>query len=84
MPELIARLREVTDKPIAVGFGISTPEQARTVAASAEAVVVGSAIVNQIAQWGSSPALVSKVGSFVNSLRSAVNTSMNGIPRAGA
>ena len=82
--QMTAKIRAHTDLPIAVGFGISTPEQARTVAASAEAVVVGSAIVNQIAQWGSSPALVSKVGSFVNSLRSAVNTSMNGIPRAGA
>ena len=82
--QMTAKIRAHTDLPIAVGFGISTPEQARTVAASAEAVVVGSAIVNQIAQWGSSPALVSKVGSFVNSLRSAVNTSMNGIPSAGA
>src|SRR5438093_8301306 len=40
--EMTAKIRAHTDLPIAVGFGISTPEQARVVAASAEAVVVGS------------------------------------------
>ena len=49
---MTAQIRAHTDLPIAVGFGISTPDQARTVAASAEAVVVGSAIVNQIARHG--------------------------------
>ena len=46
--QMTAKIRAHTSLPIAVGFGISTPEQARTVAASAEAVVVGSAIVRQI------------------------------------
>jgi tryptophan synthase alpha chain len=59
--------------PIAVGFGISTPEQARTVAASAEAIVVGSAIVNQIAEHGKSADLVAKVAGFVKSLAAAAN-----------
>jgi tryptophan synthase alpha chain len=66
--EMTAKIREHTDLPIAVGFGISDPAQARIVAAHAEAVVVGSAIVNQIAQHGSSPELVSRVTSFVKSL----------------
>jgi len=48
--QMIARIRAHTDLPIAVGFGVSTPEQARTIAVTAEAVVVGSAIVNEIAQ----------------------------------
>ena len=45
----IARLKAATDLPIAVGFGIRTPEQAAAVAAQADAVVVGSAIVDTIA-----------------------------------
>ena len=54
--------------PIAVGFGISIPEQARAVAQSAEAIVVGSAIVNQIAEHGKSPDLVARVAPFVKTL----------------
>ena len=59
--QMTAKIRAHTDLPIAVGFGISTPEQAKLVAASAEAIVVGSAIVNQIAEHGKSAALVSTV-----------------------
>jgi tryptophan synthase alpha chain len=70
--ERVAQIRAHTDLPVAVGFGISTPEQARTVAASAEGAVVGSAIVNQIAQHGSSPDLVRIVSDYVASLVNAV------------
>lgn len=45
---LLAKMRRVTNLPLAVGFGISTPEQAAAVAAKADGVVVGSAIVRQI------------------------------------
>jgi tryptophan synthase alpha chain len=45
LPETIARLRAATALPICVGFGISTPEQAKTVGALADGVVVGSAVV---------------------------------------
>ena len=45
---MIAELRKHTDKPISVGFGISTPEQATQVAQMADGVIVGSAIVNVI------------------------------------
>jgi tryptophan synthase alpha chain len=45
LPETISRLRSTTLLPICVGFGISTPEQARAVGALADGVVVGSAIV---------------------------------------
>jgi tryptophan synthase alpha chain len=71
--QMTAKIRAHTDLPIAVGFGISTPEQARTVAASAEAIVVGSAIVNQIAEYGKSDDLVAKVAGFVKSLAAAAN-----------
>jgi len=69
---MVARIRAHTDLPIAVGFGISNPEQAKTVAATAEAVVVGSAIVHQIAQLGRDPALVRRVAEFVKPLAAAV------------
>ncbi|MEX2326067.1 MAG: tryptophan synthase subunit alpha, partial [Gemmatimonadaceae bacterium] len=42
---MVARLRAVTDLPVCVGFGISTPAQARAVARLADGVVVGSAVV---------------------------------------
>ncbi len=70
--QMTAKIRAHTQLPIAVGFGISNPEQARTVAASAQAIVVGSAIVNQIAQHGRSKELVPRVAAFVKSLVNAV------------
>ena len=70
--QMTARIRAHTDLPIAVGFGISTPEQAKLVAQNAEAVVVGSAIVNQIAQHGKASDLTERVGEFVQSLVRAV------------
>src|SRR5262249_10283908 len=48
----VEQIRRVTKLPIAVGFGISTPDQARQVAQHADAVVVGSAIVDLIARFG--------------------------------
>lgn len=72
--EKTAKIRTHTDLPIAVGFGISTPDQARTVAEHAEAIVVGSAVVNEIAQHGKSPQLVERAGAFVNSLATAVKS----------
>ncbi len=48
LPALLARLRERTDAPLAVGFGISTPEQAADVAAIADGVIVGSALIDAV------------------------------------
>ena len=70
----VAKIRAHTDLPIAVGFGISNPAQAKAVAAEADGCVVGSAVVNQIAKHGKSPKLVAKVGAFVKSLADAVKT----------
>ena len=53
---------------IAVGFGISNPEQAAEVAKNAEAIVVGSAIVNQIADKGRAADLVQTVKAFTANL----------------
>ena len=70
----IAKIRAHTDLPIAIGFGISNPEQAKAVAKEGDACVVGSAIVNQIAANGKSPDLAKHVGTFVKSLADAVKT----------
>ena len=72
---MTGKIRQHTALPIAVGFGISNPEQARAVAANSEAIVVGSAIVSQIAASGKSPDLVTKVSAFVKTLADAVKGS---------
>ncbi|MGF1461950.1 MAG: tryptophan synthase subunit alpha [Maricaulaceae bacterium] len=53
----VASIRETTDLPVAVGFGVKTPEQAQALAPAADAVVVGSAIVDALAQGGPDQAL---------------------------
>ncbi|HTL72902.1 MAG TPA: tryptophan synthase subunit alpha [bacterium] len=60
--------------PIAIGFGISNPDQAKAVAKEDDAYVAGSAIVNQIAKHGKSPELVAKLGRGVKLLADAVKT----------
>jgi tryptophan synthase alpha chain len=69
---MTAKIRAHTDLPIAVGFGISTPEQARQVAQAADAVVVGSAVVHQIAEHGRDANLLERVASFTGALARAV------------
>ncbi|HTA29935.1 MAG TPA: tryptophan synthase subunit alpha [Candidatus Cybelea sp.] len=69
---MTAKIRAHTELPIAVGFGISTPEQARLVAQNADAVVVGSAVVHQIAEHGRSADLVERVARFTAGLAQAV------------
>jgi tryptophan synthase alpha chain len=69
----VAKIRAHTTLPVAVGFGISNPAQAASVASAADGCVVGSAIVNQIAEHGKSPELVAKAGAFVRSLADAVH-----------
>lgn len=70
-------LRTKTDVPILVGFGISTPEQAKAVAAVADGVIVGSALVRHLAEAGSKPReeLVRGVEDYVGKLAAAVGTS---------
>ena len=65
---MVNTIRAATDLPIAVGFGISNPEQAATVAQAADAVVVGSAIVGCIEDAGDVPDLPQRVADFVRPL----------------
>ena len=61
--------RRATDLPIAVGFGISRPEQARAIAAYADGVVVGSALVRLIEENSGTPDLERRVEEFCRTLR---------------
>ncbi len=72
LKDAVTRIQRLTGKPVAVGFGISTPEQAAAVAGLAEGVVVGSAIVRVVAQHGEDPALVETVETFAGNLAQAV------------
>ncbi|XHR27009.1 MAG: tryptophan synthase subunit alpha [Chthoniobacteraceae bacterium] len=67
----VASIRAATTLPVAVGFGISTPDQAREVAGKADGVVVGSAIVKHIAEFGCQPDLAERVAEFVRPLAAA-------------
>ncbi|MEN6518999.1 MAG: tryptophan synthase subunit alpha [Methanospirillum sp.] len=73
----VERLRDATDLPIAVGFGIATPDQAcAVVAAGADGAIVGSAIVSLVeAHRGDEPALHRALGAYVLSLRAALDRS---------
>jgi tryptophan synthase alpha chain len=64
----IARVRRATSLPVAVGFGVSTPAQARTIAEHADGVVVGSALVDALGARG-----VDGVREFLGTLRAALD-----------
>jgi tryptophan synthase alpha chain len=68
----VEKIRKVTRVPVAVGFGVATPEDAAKVAAIADGVIVGSAIVNQIAAYQQNPEMVKHVAAFVHSLKTAM------------
>jgi tryptophan synthase alpha chain len=72
LAEGIQRIRAITEMPLAVGFGISTPTQARAVAAVADAVIVGSALVATIEASLGRRDIVTRAGRFLSELRSAV------------
>lgn len=74
LAEMTKKIRNHTKLPIAVGFGISNAEQAKFVAQQAEAIVVGSAVVNQIAEHGKSPKLAEEVSRFVKTLAEATKS----------
>ena len=68
--QAVARLKGATDVPVAVGFGVRTPEQAREIGAVADGVVVGSAIVEIVAEHGADAA--AHVTTYVRSLSDAL------------
>jgi tryptophan synthase alpha chain len=68
---LVRRIRAHTAMPIALGFGISSPEQVAEVGRYADAAVVGSALVSRIAECSKSPDLIEQVEKYVRWLKSA-------------
>jgi len=71
LPALVARIRAATTLPICVGFGVSTPSQARTVAEFADGVIVGSALVALVESSGNQLEPLSQLGA---SLRHAIDS----------
>ena len=66
---LVARIRKASDLPLALGFGISRPEHVAEVCRWADAAVVGSALVNVIAEHGASPDVADRAGAYVRWLK---------------
>ena len=66
---LVARIRAHSDLPLALGFGISTPQQVAEGGRWADAAVVGSALVNVIAEHGAAPDVAARAGAFVRWLK---------------
>ena len=71
LAENIRMARKVSSLPVAVGFGVSTPEQVASVAEKADGVVVGSAIVSRIGAMGDCDELIGEIESFASELAAA-------------
>lgn len=67
--DLVGRIKAATTKPVAVGFGISTPDHVREVSGFADGAVVGSALVNLIAKNRETVGLLAEVRSFASALK---------------
>lgn len=74
----VSELRQQAPVPVAVGFGISSAEDAAAVASFADAVVVGSALVKVIEAYGQAETLFEKVAEFVSALKSGVERGAKG------
>ena len=70
IPSLCAAVKAASDTPCAIGFGISTPEQAEKMSKSADGVIVGSAIVKIVAKYGKDAP--EHVGEYVKSMVDAI------------
>ena len=77
----LAELRAATTLPVAVGFGIATPDQAGLVARVADAVVVGSALVDLASRNREAPDLEEQVEAYIRSMKEAVRRSSSGTAR---
>jgi tryptophan synthase alpha chain len=71
--EFMATVRKHTDRPLAIGFGISTPEHAREAAKLADGIIVGSAIIDVMEQCDNESEMIREVGSFIASLRAGID-----------
>ena len=67
---IVKVIRENTDIPCAIGFGISTPEQAKKMADLSDGAIVGSAIIKQLEKYG--PEAPKYIGEYVKSMKDAI------------
>ncbi|MDP2211035.1 MAG: tryptophan synthase subunit alpha [Candidatus Aquicultor sp.] len=72
LTDFIYRVRALTDKPLAVGFGISEPEQAKEVSEIADGVIIGSALVGLIGKAGGD--CVEAARAYMSRIREAIDT----------
>ncbi|MDX6638910.1 MAG: tryptophan synthase alpha chain [Solirubrobacterales bacterium] len=72
LAELIAAVRADAELPVAVGFGIGTPEQARAVGASADGVIIGTRLVRAVAEASDAESAAGAVATFVRDAREAM------------
>lgn len=72
--DMVSQIKRHTHTPVAVGFGIASPDQAREIGSYADGVIVGSAIVRMIGALGDAPGMPAKVGAFVKSLADAAKS----------
>jgi tryptophan synthase alpha chain len=73
LKSIISEIRTVTNTPIAVGFGISTPDQARDIASVADGVIIGSAIVKIIEKYGVEA--TDKLFEYISDIKKAISSS---------
>jgi tryptophan synthase alpha chain len=73
LPAKVSELRKLSKLPIAIGFGISNANQAHEVAKNADAIVVGSAIVDLIAKHGDKSEMIEKVSAFATEIAKSLN-----------
>jgi tryptophan synthase alpha chain len=69
----VKRIREFSGLPVGVGFGISTPAQAREAVRFSDAAIVGSALINEISKAGSEGEALRNAGRFVKGLRQGID-----------
>lgn len=69
LSDFLTTVRRMTDKPLAVGFGISTPDQAREVAKFADGVIVGSALVNIVEREQHPEEMMKRIELFIESMK---------------
>jgi tryptophan synthase alpha chain len=70
MSEIIARVRKVSDIPCAIGFGISTPEQARDMSSVSDGAIIGTSIVKIVGEYGRD--CIEPVRQYVARIRDAI------------
>ncbi len=71
--EFMAQVRSRTDRPLGLGFGISSPEQAYDASRLADGVIVGSAIINILEEHAGKTDMLCSVGEYISSLRDGID-----------